>query len=242
MRDICLNDRREEILSHVKEMPLGALAGAALIHLVHEVTEQAEQHSQAKTRQVIPYMFSSGELLNHSISVAFGAAQLAEGLQMKTPQYLFTAALVHDIGKAVLDAVLGADAGFIHKQAVLDQISLDQAERRLLGTDHAEVGASFLANWQFSPIVIEAIHWHHQPDRCPGDKTVADLIHVADVLCQSTAITSEGPAPVPSVHSLERLGLDQRDGEIVICRALGRMDELQSLLSNTGGQRNAGSV
>jgi len=223
--------KREEILSHVREMPLGALAGATLVYLVHEVTDP--RHQEEWKKGLLPYTFSSGRLLSHSMTVAIGAAQLAEGLHMEAPHYLFTAGLVHDIGKAVLDAVVGADLRSVHQLSVEEKIPMDQAERKLLGIDHAEAGANFLSNWQMAASVIDAVRWHHQPDSCPCSQTAVDLIHVADALCSSLSLTCDEAASLPSRHALARLGLDQRDAEGVLCKVLGRMEELQVLLAQS---------
>jgi len=230
MRRADNKSKRSEILSHVNEMPLGALAGATLIYLVHEVTDPRQQDTWREGVFPYTYTFSSGRLLSHSMTVAIGAAQLAEGLRMEAPQYLFTAGLVHDIGKAVLDAVVGSDLRTVHELSIKKQIPMDLAERKVLGVDHAEAGANFLSNWQVDSSVLDAVRWHHQPDHCPCDKVAVDLIHVADALCSSLTAASEEGACLPSRRALERLGLDQRDAEGVLCKVLGRMEELQGLL------------
>jgi HD-like signal output (HDOD) protein len=39
------------------------------------------------------------------------------------------------------------------------------AESVRCGFDHAEAGAEVLAHWKFEPELIEAVRYHHQPDR-----------------------------------------------------------------------------
>ena len=42
------------------------------------------------------------------------------------------------------------------------------AERLLFGRDHGEIGADILARWSFPAHVIEAVRFHHQPERSRG--------------------------------------------------------------------------
>jgi HD-like signal output (HDOD) protein/CheY-like chemotaxis protein len=93
------------------------------------------------------------------------------------------AALLHDIGRLVLAAkmpdkfcLLLASSGENGREHV-------EAEEKLLGTSHAEIGAYLLGLWGIPDLAVEAIAHHHRPTRIPHsgfDCSVA--VYVADLL------------------------------------------------------------
>jgi len=161
------------------------------------------------------YDLPAGELLQHSVSVAVGAETVARILRLNAPPHTFTAALLHDIGKIVMGTYLEVDAGPIRDLAIRERIAFDAAEREILGVDHAETGAALLAAWGIPERVVEAVRWHHLPEGLFGDKTVVDLVHVADMLAAECGVGLgvDGLVYAPNPGSLERLGLDQPAAE-----------------------------
>lgn len=130
------------------------------------------------------YVIGSGELWRHSLLTAHVAAALTKEVsgQHLDPSVAYTAGLMHDIGKLVLSFALTEE----HRKMVLqrleqDRLTLVEAERAELGTDHAEVGACLLQSWQLPEVLIEAVANHHQPVSEPTLKLSA-VVHVADLL------------------------------------------------------------
>jgi len=134
------------------------------------------------------YDLPPGELWKHSVAVAVGAEKLAAVLGLNPPDYTFTAALLHDIGKIVLGTFVEVDAAPIIDLAFANGVSFEEFERRVLGIDHAEVGSVLLTHWNLPPALVDAVRWHHRPDCTGGDSVVVDLVHVADVLCMMGGI------------------------------------------------------
>lgn len=184
-------------------------------------------------KAVIGYDLSPGELWEHSIAVAGGAKKLATFLGSRPPEFVFTAAMLHDIGKVVLGAFVEVDAGPIIDLAFEQRVAFDEAERRILGIDHAEVGAVLLEAWNLPADLVELIRWHHQPDQYPGEKLLADLLHVADELSIVCGIGAgaDGLNYRSSKGVGDRLNLNTKAIEEVACQVFGELDEAKNLFA-----------
>ncbi|RJP19964.1 MAG: HDOD domain-containing protein [Candidatus Omnitrophota bacterium] len=140
------------------------------------------------------YDISTAEMIRHCLAVAIGAEELAKALQLETPDFLFLAGFLHDIGKIMLDQYELTDAKEILKEAFTSQISVVAAEKKLHGIDHGEVGAILLRKWKMPADVIQSTRWHHHPIACRDDVLMLDLINVSDsfVLMIGIGVGSEG--------------------------------------------------
>jgi len=75
-----------------------------------------------------------------------------------------------------------------------------EAEQRLLGITHAEVGAMVAENWSFPEDLVEAIRDHHVP---PKGLFLPNLVHLADLLVRTRI--PFGPADESLVVSMEAI-------------------------------------
>jgi putative nucleotidyltransferase with HDIG domain len=189
------------------------------------------------SKPVRGYDLPAGALWQHSVAVAVGAERLGQALKIKFPDYAFTAGMLHDVGKIVLGTFVEADGEAIGKIARQESVSFDVAEQRVLGIDHAEVGAMLLERWNLPSDIVQVGRWHHRPEEFEGDKTVTDLIHVADALCLGAGIGAgaDGLHYRPSADAVERLGLTTETSEAVVCEMMEGMNELQGMFGVGAG-------
>lgn len=189
------------------------------------------------------YDLLPGKLWEHSVAVAIGAEQLASVLNLKAPDYTFTTGLLHDIGKIVLGTFVEVDAAPIMTLAFQKGVSFDQAEKQVLGINHAEVGAILLEKWNLPECIVDVDRWHHQPDMFQGDTLVLDLVHVADVLSMmgGLGIGKDGLNYYSSSEVASRLKLTAKITETVVCKIMSGLKELSSLFSSgiREGNRNS---
>ncbi|HBF42698.1 MAG TPA: histidine kinase [Desulfobacteraceae bacterium] len=173
------------------------------------------------------YDLPSGELWRHSIAVSVAAEGLAKELKLPADDEIFTAALLHDVGKMVLGAFLKQDLKEI-EIAASRGIPFEMAEQEVLGTDHAEIGAEILKNWSLPQEIVSAVRWHHAPESAPEANVLIDLVHVADVLCLMIGIGVgiEGLQYEPSPLATKRLGLKAAHLEVVASNTLQWISEL----------------
>ncbi len=173
------------------------------------------------------YDLPAGELWRHSIAVSVAAEDLAKELKVSASEEIFTAALLHDVGKLVLGGFVKEDLEKIEIETS-DGISFEVAENMMLGTDHAEVGAQILKKWSFPTTLVNAVRWHHDPDSAGKPDILVDIVHVANILCLMIGIGvgREGLCYKPSSLATKRLGLRTNDLEMVASRTLQYVNDL----------------
>jgi putative nucleotidyltransferase with HDIG domain len=149
-------------------------------------------------------------LAAHSLAVAGLARSIVRAEQTTSviQDDSFTAALLHDVGKLVLATHVTDPYGHAVELASREQCPLWLAEREVLGADHAHVGAYLLGLWGLPDSIVEALAYHHEPDRC-GHESFAPLtaVHVADALYHEAERSSgETARPLLSLDYISRLG------------------------------------
>jgi putative nucleotidyltransferase with HDIG domain len=73
------------------------------------------------------------------------------------------AALLHDIGYWILLQECPNELELALARAVDANIPLYKAEREVIGSTHAEIGAYLLGIWGLPYTVVEAVAYHHEP-------------------------------------------------------------------------------
>jgi len=101
-----------------------------------------------------------------SLEVARLAASFFDDPAAKEEAFL--ASLLHDIGKLVLATRLPAKLREAHRLSIAEKIAPHEAESRVLGVTHAEIGGYLLALWGMPYPVVEAVAFHHRPSAVSG--------------------------------------------------------------------------
>ncbi len=158
--------------------------------------------------------FSFAALWTHSLDTGAAAKAVAqlEDADRKLADEAFVAGLLHDTGKIVLAANYADQYGEVMKLMQNDGLEQCQAEQRVFGATHANVGGYLLGLWGLPVPVVEAIAFHHRPSDAV-EKTFCPLtaVHVANALLHETAGTSAtSPNPRLDAAYLTALGLTGR--------------------------------
>jgi len=142
------------------------------------------------------YDFDLDDLWKHSLTTAYGAAFLVKSIGLgDLRDRAFTAGLLHDIGKLVLDH------GLVEQKNNSDGVVTMDTERNCTGFDHAEAGAALLESWDVPPQVVEAVRWHHDPLQAGEHKRLALAVGVANLVGSfATNLRGGSPAVERWVH------------------------------------------
>jgi putative nucleotidyltransferase with HDIG domain len=136
----------------------------------------------------IGYDLRDGELWQHSVAVAQMAEMVAAEVGCQSLLTVYTAGLLHDIGKTVLNNFVNTYFETILKLVNEQRMCFLEAERQVLGIDHQQLGASIARQWRFPPEVVMAIGHHHQPREAVAHKELVGIVYVANRLVSSMGI------------------------------------------------------
>ena len=163
--------------------------------------------STVMKKPVPGYDLPHGELWRHSVAVSVAAELVVKALKIPGADEVFTAALLHDVGKLVLGGFVQEDLHQIESM-VSKGIAFEVAEFIVLGIDHANIGARILEKWSFPDDLVNAVGWHHDPETCENHCTFSDIVHVANILGLMIGYGNGGNGleVVPAVSVTQRLG------------------------------------
>lgn len=128
------------------------------------------------------YSLCKGGLFYHAIGTAQMAAILAATTGKATNAAAYTAGLLHDIGKVVLDQFISSVFPMFYRNLTETDKSIIEAEREILGIDHTEVGRLLAEKWSFPASLIHVIQHHHQPEKEETYSDLAHILYLADLL------------------------------------------------------------
>ncbi len=146
----------------------------------------------------------------HSVGTAVAAGALAHHVRISRPEEVAGAGLLHDLGKVVLYKQAPDAFARVLAAADAERVSFREAERALLGVDHAEIASWLLARWRFPPRVLEPVAQHHHPSQARAFPVETAVVHVANTLVRAYGYGFGGDRGVPAVDAAAwaRLGLD----------------------------------
>jgi putative nucleotidyltransferase with HDIG domain len=120
-------------------------------------------------------------LWRHSVAAAIAARLIAQELG-DDRNLVFTAALLHDIGKLILAEAFGDTYAKLVQEVEQNQYWLLETEKRVLGVEHAEVGARLLARWRFPISLATAVCFHHYPESAAPYERLAAYLQLGDLI------------------------------------------------------------
>ncbi len=183
------------------------------------------------------YGLGPKELWAHSFGVGVCSEMLAKKTSKTEPETAFTAGLLHNMGKTVLNVWLHDRTAALAKAAQRAEMPFDEIERRMLGFDHAQVGAALAEKWNLPESITSAIRYHHLPDAAEEHRGVVDCVHLADCLTTGLGIGLgiDGKCYRVSEHSFERLSLQPATCDDVLAECAKRNREYEVLMTDFDG-------
>ena len=179
------------------------------------------------------YNLEPKELLKHSVSVAVTSEKLCRVLDIELPSMLFTAGILHDLGKVILDEFIGKYYQELNTCMEEGQFFFEEAEEKVIGISHAEVGAELLRLWRLPDALVSAARWHHHPEAAGSYLPVASVVHVADVLSYALGVGTgvDGLKQRPCRSVVESFNISHKAVDQIVVQSYYEVDELTRLLS-----------
>jgi putative nucleotidyltransferase with HDIG domain len=144
--------------------------------------------------------FDQEEFWKHSFACGTTSKLIAKNLGIKDLEEVFIWGLFHDIGKLVLDTYFHDDFKEVISLVKEEEILIKDAEKKLLGFDHAAVGGEVANKWNLPPLLIKAIRFHHNPTRANESMRMVAIVHLADVLCRAIGLGNGGDNKIPCIN------------------------------------------
>lgn len=125
----------------------------------------------------------SHHIWNHSLDVAQAAEMLALRCSSKIdPSQAFLTGLIHDIGRLAFSIMPPAFMERFHRLTD-GGCPVVEVEMCLSGRCHGEVGSETLEQWKFPADIVEAVRWHHRPER--STHPLSSLLYLAEFITDS---------------------------------------------------------
>ena len=140
--------------------------------------------------------FDHDAFWRHSIGSALSAQALADELRRDDGDLAFTVGLLHDIGRLALASAFAPAYAEVEQWRRDKDCPIGDAERAVLGIDHAEAGGLIARHWNFAPGIVDAIRQHHAPPAA-AELTLTGIAHVADAIAHALGLTGDADEAVP---------------------------------------------
>jgi putative nucleotidyltransferase with HDIG domain len=202
------------------------LANSSFYGMAHQVTTMQEAvailgfrtvRNVATTAALIgtfaggmPASFNAIPFWRHAIAAAVCARELAVHFNLN-PEHAYTAGLLHDIGRLVLVTQFQSNYEATMAHRAQHDCSLLDAERAVLGLDHALVGHVLTQHWKFPVAMQQAVAGHHAPV-VQGMQALSSVIVAADVIAHALDLSRDMDDLVPPVPMglWQHLELDEK--------------------------------
>lgn len=179
-----------------------------------------------------PWTAFNAKLWDHTLLTAAIARVLIQRCKLDRSDEIFTAALLHDIGKAVLYRVT-PDYAALCQNASVTGGQLSQLENDFFGTNHAKLGGELLRHWNLPESLAELVSRHHDE---PAEIAVNDKRHHALVLsnefAHALALSADNEngslSGVAPGSRMACLGISEEAGPEIALEALKQLAALRS--------------
>ncbi|HBF43870.1 MAG TPA: hypothetical protein DDW42_09660 [Desulfobacteraceae bacterium] len=165
------------------------------------------------------YELGAGDLWRHSLAVAFGSRIIAGMRHQELKNDAFSAGLIHDVGKLVLDAYVHEKKDAFEEFMQYGRETFLNAEKHILGFDHSEIGFEICKHWHIPEALSMAIRYHHHPSRSHKHElayivyTADSIIHMADAIANMNGVEKSIDVMMYQIddRAMEFLNLQKED-------------------------------
>jgi len=172
----------------------------------------AASYRRALPVRISGYGINAVQFWMHSAATAVFAEALSREMLLPHPAIAFTAGLLHDVGKLVVGGFLA----LLPPESNWWDFGNAAEERRLLGSNHCDVGQAISYRWNLPQQIGHACRWHHEPAETAGwdVEDLAEIVHAAAHLAYLAGFlgsAGKGEELEPSVQQRLKLTPDKRE-------------------------------
>lgn len=142
-------------------------------------------------------LISIRDFWSHSLASGVMARLLAAQRKVDNIERFFLAGVLHGVGRLILLLRVPEEEAKAFQLARESGVFLFEAEKSVLGFNHAAVGEALVEAWNLPPAFREAIGYQHQPQRATTFGLEAAAVHLADIAATAMQWGSAGEIIVP---------------------------------------------
>lgn len=196
-------------------------------------------------RPVEGYALEKGALWENALTCAIYARYIATKENFKNAELAFIAALLRDIGKIAMENYIRGRNLTLEETVKSQRCSYAEAEERIIGASHTEVGSQLAKQWNLPESLAKVISYHHTPSQIPPNTELDDIklvcmVHLADTF---TMMTGKGIGTDGLMYPLDmgifeylRLSPDPGSLESLYADLLSLQGEIDSISKTFEGQ------
>lgn len=216
------------ILSHANSAYYGLQAEVASVQRAAAILGLCEIRNIVLTigmgalaeKYVVPDSFQLKDYWMHQYLTADQARHMSVNLGKGDPDTMFTAGLLHDIGKLVIALKRPLDWEAMHAASRAANTPFYKAEDAHWGMDHAVIGSIVLNYWDLPKRLVEPVNWHHAPKHAGNYRYEAAILCLADAVAH-VSINPSHPLTSVTTTIAPQLGFEQ---DMLIERAAERLE------------------
>jgi putative nucleotidyltransferase with HDIG domain len=137
------------------------------------------------------YGLAYGALWRHSYATAVLASIIGNYAKVENEATLYTAALLHDVGKVILDQPLQAE--ILKRDPPEQKMNFVDFEDYILHTNHAKVGMALLESWGLPDDICIPVGYHHLREMSDQADMNTKIVYLANLLIENMGILLTDP-------------------------------------------------
>ncbi len=149
------------------------------------VIEELEKLKAATTKP-LPWK----ELWSHSIASAMITREILQATSLSIDDDTdYLVGLLHNVGKVVMANAYPAELEEVSRTRHKTPLDVCAMEQKIIGWDHAQIGAYYLERHQVAEEIVFAVKYHNNPSEAPRHGLFAAAVQVADRLVRHAGIS-----------------------------------------------------
>jgi len=165
---------------------------------------------------------------------AIASKKIKEFLYMQDEDDIFSAAILHDIGKIILDQYDHENYLCVLQEAPYPMDNrIMQAEKKYCGTNHQDLGYMVAEEWNLPAILSNVIHYHHYPLESPESPQLASVVYVGNIISHILLDFDNFDIGLFDERILDYLGLNEEDLQQInseVEKEIENIEDLESFL------------
>ena len=137
----------------------------------------------------------------HNIACGLAAREIGKNLLLDNMDSLYTAGMLHDLGSLIIYQGNPEKAKEILTRCQSDGLPLSEVEDKVIGFNHAQLGAFLFEKWGLAPSLVEAVRFHHEPSQAREFSLEAAILHTADFIAYKMKFGIEKKLVIPDVDN-----------------------------------------